>query len=141
MRENGFLEMEFGEVTLGDMLLAKPNKVLYTVALGDSMRKVMALMRANGVSQVPVLSADGLLVGTLEEVDLLNHLLDNHQHSHDEAIDPLVQTAKAVFPPDAVLEAAMPMLTDGFALIVADQGKPTGILTKIDVLDYLAGKM
>ena len=141
MRENGFLEMEFGEVTLADMLLAKPNKVLYTVALGDSIRKVMALMRANGVSQVPVLSADGLLVGTLEEVDLLNHMLDNHQHSHDEVIDSLVQTAKAVFPSDAVLETAMPMLTDGFALIVADQGRPTGILTKIDVLDYLAGKM
>ena len=27
MRENGFLELEFGEVMLGDLLLAKPNKI------------------------------------------------------------------------------------------------------------------
>ncbi len=141
MRENGFLETEFGEVTLGDLLLVKPNKVLYTASLGDTMKKVMTIMRQYGISQTPVVGTDGTLVGTLEEVDLLNHLLDSHAHSHDEPIDPLVQSAKAVFPPETALEAAMPFLTDGFALIVADQGKPTGILTKIDVLDYLAGKM
>jgi len=35
----------------------------------------------------------------------------------------------------------MPMLTKGYALIVVEQGRPTSILTKIDVLDYVAGKM
>ena len=39
MRENGFLELEFGEVTLGDLLLAKPVKTLFTAALGDSRAK------------------------------------------------------------------------------------------------------
>ncbi|HVN16518.1 MAG TPA: CBS domain-containing protein, partial [Anaerolineales bacterium] len=141
MRENGFLEMEFGEVTLGDLLLVKSNKQLYTASLGDSMRKVMTSMRQNAVSQMPVVGADGALVGTIEEVDLLNHLLESHQHSQDEAIDPLVQHAQAVYPPDTSLDEAMPMLTQGFALIVVDAGKPTGILTKIDVLDYVAGKI
>lgn len=141
MRENGFLEMEFGEVTLGDLLLAKPNKMLITSTLGDSMRKVMTNMRQNAVSQMPVVGSDGSLAGTIEEVDLLNHVLETHNHSHEESIDSLVQNAKAVFPSSASLGEAMPMLTAGYALIVADQGKPTGILTKIDVLDYVAGKM
>jgi cystathionine beta-synthase len=141
MRENGFLEMEFGEVTLGDLLFVKPNKTLLTATLGDSMRKVMATMRQHSVSQMPVVGVDGTLAGTIEEVDLLNHVLDNHQHSQDETIDQLVQNAKAVFPPEATLDETMPMLTDGYALIVAEQGKPTGILTKIDVLDYVAGKI
>ncbi len=141
MRENGFLETEFGEVTLGDLLLVKPNKVLYTATLGDTMKNVMTIMRQYGVSQMPVVGADGALVGTIEEVDLLKHLLEDHAHNNNEPIDPLVQNAKAVFPIETPLEEAMPFLTDGFALIVADQGKPTGILTKIDVLDYLAGKM
>jgi cystathionine beta-synthase len=142
MRENGFMEMEFGEVTLRDLALAKPNKALYTAALGDSMRKVMTAMRQHAVSQMPVVGADGMLAGTIEEVDLLNHVLESgHNHSHDESIDMLVQNAKAVFPPEASLEEAMPMLTDGYALILAEQGRPTGILTKIDVLDYVAGKM
>ena len=142
MRENGFMEMEFGEVTLGDLALAKPNKVLYTAALGDSMRKVMTAMRQNAVSQMPVVGSDGMLAGTIEEVDLLNHVLESgHDHSYDESIDRLVQNAKAVYPPGTSLEEAMPMLTDGYALIIAEQGRPSAILTKIDVLDYVAGKM
>jgi len=141
MRENGFLEMEFGEVTLGDLLFVKPNKTLLTATLGDSMRKVITTMRQHAISQMPVVGADGALVGTIAEVDLLNHVLDNHQHSQDESIDPLVQNAKAVYPPETSLNEAMPMLTHGFALIVVDSGKPTGILTKIDVLDYVAGKI
>ncbi|MFZ1042874.1 MAG: pyridoxal-phosphate dependent enzyme [Anaerolineales bacterium] len=141
MRENGFLEMEFGEVTLGDLLFVKPNKTLLTATLGDSMRKVITTMRQHAISQMPVVGADGALVGTIAEVDLLNHVLDNHQHSQDESIDPLVQNAKAVYPPETSLNEAMPMLTDGFALLVVDNSKPTGILTKIDVLDYVAGKI
>ncbi len=142
MRENGFMEMEFGEVTLGDLVLAKPSKVLFTASLGNSMRKVMTAMRQNAVSQMPVVGQDGMLAGTIEEVDLLNHVIESkHNHSHDENIDRLVQNAKAVYPPSASLEEAMPMLTDGYALIVAEQGRPSGILTKIDVLDYVAGKM
>ena len=35
----------------------------------------------------------------------------------------------------------MPSLTEGYALLVAEAGKPVGILTKIDVLDYVAGKI
>jgi cystathionine beta-synthase len=142
MRENGFLEMEFGEITLGDLLLAKPNKALITATLGDSMRKVMTNMRQNAVSQMPVVGEDGSLAGTIEEVDLLNHVLENgHNHSPDESIDPLVQNAKAVFPSGTSLDEAMSLLTAGYALIIAEQGKPTGILTKIDILDYVAGKM
>ena len=79
--------------------------------------------------------------GTLEEVDLLNHVLDAHNHDQNEPIDGLIQNAKAVFPPDTTLDDAMPMLTQGYALIVAEGGRPTGILTKIDVLDFVAGKM
>jgi len=141
MREFGFLSMEFGEMTLGDLLLAKPNKTLFTASLGDSIRKVVAVMHQNAVSQMPVVGADGTLVGLIEEVDLLNHMLDKHDHSHDETIDGLVQNAGAVFPPETSLEEAMPSLTAGYALIVVEESRPVGILTKIDVLDYVAGKI
>src|SRR5690606_27331947 len=66
MREFGFLSMEFGETALGDLLIAKPDKTLYTAALGDSMRKVVAVMHEHGISQMPVVGADGSLVGLIE---------------------------------------------------------------------------
>jgi len=142
MRENGFLEMEFGEVTLGDLLLAKPNKQLFTAVLGDSMRGVMSIMGREAISQMPVVGEDGALVGTIEEVDLLNHVLEaGRLNRQDESIDGLVQNAQAVFPPETTLDDAMPLLTAGFALIVVSGGKATGILTKIDVLEYVAGRI
>lgn len=141
MREFGFLTMEFGEMALGDLLLAKQNKTLYTAALGDTIRKVELVMRQNAISQMPVVDKDGLLVGLIEEVDMLKHMLDKHNHSHDETIDALVQTAGAVYSPSTSLDDAMNSLTDGYALIVVDQNRPVGILTKIDVLDYVAGKI
>jgi len=141
MREFGFLSMEFGETSLGDLLIAKPDKTLYTARLGDPMRRVVSVMHEHAISQMPVIGADGSLVGLIEEVDLLNHMLEEHDHSQEEAIDPLVQNASAVFPSETSLEDAMPSLKSGLALIVVDQSKPTGILTKIDVLDYVAGKI
>ncbi|GAB4546046.1 MAG: cystathionine beta-synthase [Anaerolineales bacterium] len=141
MREFGFLSMEFGEVTLNDLLLAKPNKTLQTATLGDSMKKIVAMMHQYGVSQMPVIGADGALAGLIEEVDILNHLLEKHDHNNEEPIDGLVQNAGAVFPPETPLEETMPMLTAGYALLVVERSKPVGILTKIDVLDYVAGKI
>ena len=141
MRESGFLSMEFGETSLGDLLIAKQDKVLYTATIGDSIRKVVAAMHQHGISQMPVVGADGALVGLIEEVDLLNHMLDKHEHTQDETIDSLVQNAGAVFPSETSLEEAMPSLKIGLALIVIDNSRPVGILTKIDVLDYVAGKI
>lgn len=141
MREFGFMSMEFGEMTLRDLLVAKPNKTLFTAALGDSIRKVEGMMRQNAVSQMPVVDKDGMLAGLIEEVDMLKHMLEKHNHSHDEPIDDLVQNAGAVYPPDTSLDEAMASLTEGYALIVVEQSKPVGILTKIDVLDYVAGKI
>ncbi len=141
MREFGFLSMEFGETTLGDLLIAKPDKILFTATIGDSIRKVVAVMHQHGISQMPVVGADGTLVGLIEEVDLLNHMLDKHEHSQDETIDPLVQNAGAVFPPETSLEEAMSSLKEGLALLVVEHSRPVGILTKIDVLDYVAGKI
>jgi cystathionine beta-synthase len=141
MREFGFLTMEFGETTLGDLLRAKPDKALHVATLGDSIRRVVTVMHQNGISQVPVVGASGELVGMLEEVDLLNHMLEKHDHSHEESIDSLVQNAGAVFPPDTSIEETMPSLTAGYALLVVENSRPIGILTKIDVLDYVAGKI
>ena len=141
MRESGFLSMEFGEMMLADLLLAKPNKTLFTAKLGETIRSVVSIMHQNAVSQMPVVGEDGSLVGLIEEVDLLNHMLEAKDHPQGETIDGLVQHADAVFPSEETLENALPALRNGLALLVVEGGKPVGILTKIDVLDYVAGKI
>jgi cystathionine beta-synthase len=98
MREFGFLSMEFGETSLADLLIAKPDKTLYTAKLGDPMRKVVSTMHEHAISQMPVVGADGSLVGLIEEVDLLNHMLEEHDHSQEEPIDRSCKMPALSFP-------------------------------------------
>jgi predicted transcriptional regulator len=87
---------------------------------------------------VPVVGATGELVGMLEEVDLLNHMLENMTIAM-KSRSTLVQNAGAVFP--AIHPSKKLCPPAGYALLVVENSKPIGILTKIDVLDYVAGKI
>ena len=64
------------------------------------MRGVMTVMREHAISQMPVVGADGALVGLIDEVDLLNHMLEHEDHLRTMKIDSLVQHARAVYPPE-----------------------------------------
>src|SRR4029077_13424265 len=76
MRENGFLDEPDPLGTVIELLRAKKQRPLVTARKGQAVRDVIALMRDNGVSQMPVLAADGArLVGIVAEGDLLDHLV------------------------------------------------------------------
>jgi len=139
MKENGFLETEWSEIPLNDVLAVKSAQDLITVRLDDRMTDVIALLKAHDISQVPVLYPDGTLAGLVTEVDLLKHMLENgHVHSADETVAEIVCPTQAVFPTNASLEAALPAIMDGQVALVTEENRPVGILTKIDLLDYIA---
>lgn len=140
MRENGFLEGVWTEATLDQVVSMKPSTAgLITVDTDDRMVDVIALMREHDISQVPALRSDGTLAGLVTEVDLLKHMLAaDHEHSPDETIESILQPVRSVFPPGTPLEEVLPALTEGQAVLIADEDRPVGILSKIDILDYLA---
>ena len=59
----------------------------------------------------------------------------------DQTVATLVKNADSVFPPETSLIEAMTSLKDGLALPVVENSRPVGILTRIDVLDFLAEKI
>jgi cystathionine beta-synthase len=138
MRENGFLEVEWAEVSLTDVLATKASQELIYAGVEDRINEVIALMKHHDISQVPALNPDGSLAGFVTEVDLLMHMLNGHQHSPDETIASIVQPAEAVFPIQASLEEVLPSIVDGYVILVTEADRPVGILTKIDVLDFIA---
>ena len=139
MRENGFLETEWSEVTLGEILSRKSSRQLITANQDDRLTGVIGLMKANDVSQLPVLDAHGALVGLVTEIDLLKHMLEtDHTHSLEETIAPMVQQAEAVYPSHTQLQEVLPAIVEGYVILVADNNLPAGILTKIDILDFIA---
>lgn len=139
MRENGFLETSWSEATLSQVLARKPSPELITARVDEPVTQVIARMKAYDISQVPALDETGHMVGLVTEVDLLKHLLDGglHPPSGDMILD-IVQQAQAVYPSHTLLEDVLPEIIDGYVILVTEADKPVGILTKIDILDFLA---
>jgi cystathionine beta-synthase len=136
MRENGFLEAAWSEVALRDLVAGQK---LITVREDDPVGSVIELMKKHDISQVPVIGEDGELAGLVTEVSLLSHMLDfNHDHSFDETIAGMVRPASATYPGDTLLEEVLTQIVDGHVVLVTEGPRPAGILTKIDVLDYIS---
>jgi len=139
MKENSFLETEWSESPLEVVLAMKPVQELITVREDDRLTDVIALLKAHDISQVPVLHLDGTLAGLVTEVDLLKHLLENgHVHSAEETVAKIVSPIEAIYPASAPIDAALPAIMDGQVALVTQENRPVGILTKIDLLDYIA---
>ncbi len=139
MRENGYLAAEWGGASLAEMLAGKASPGLITARADDRMIDVIAVMKTHDISQVPVLNPDGSLAGLVTEADLLKHIVRNgHVHTAAETIAGLVYFHQAVFPFDTPLEAVLPTIMAGQVALVTEADRLVGILTKIDVLDFVS---
>ncbi len=135
MRENGFLDEEPGLGVVADLLKNKSAEVIVAKTT-DRVRDVIARMKAHGISQLPVMD-DGKLVGAVAEVDMLRYLVSG-EHSLDSAIGPLVESDYATVSPQTKIELVQGLLNEARMAIVIDGGDVTGVVTKIDLIDYLA---
>jgi cystathionine beta-synthase len=139
MRENGFLEASWSEATLRQVLAGKPSPQLITAHVDEPVTQVIARMKAYDISQMPALDENGHMVGLVTEVDLLKHLLDGGMRTPSgETIAAIVQEAQAIYPSHTLLEDVLPEIIDGYVILVTEADKPVGILTKIDILDFVA---
>ena len=139
MRENGFLERTWVDLTAADIQAAKVEDMLITAGPGDRMTDVVGMLKTHGVSQLPVLDEEGHLVGLVREIDLLKHMLTaGHKHEPDETIETVIDRRVAVVQPNTPLETLMGIFSTRRAVVIASADKVYGILTQIDILDFLA---
>jgi cystathionine beta-synthase len=137
MRENGFLESAWAELHVSDVLASKASQELYIANPRDSQADVIALMKKHDVSQLPVVE-DGRVLGLVTEVELLDHwLTSDHPHQPTEPIKGLVRPQVAAVEPSTSLEALTSMFTTRRVVLVVEGEKLVGIITKIDLLDFL----
>ncbi|QDG54934.1 cystathionine beta-synthase [Persicimonas caeni] len=138
MRENGFLEEDWNEDVVADLLATKTQSKVYTADLGDSVAEVIELMKSHGISQLPVLDG-GRVVGVVNETDVLEHLLG--EGAGEETIDELVETQFAIVEPTNRISIIGQFFKQNKIVIVVDGNDLAGIITKIDFIDYVSQKM
>jgi len=143
MRENGYLDQVWSDIRAGDIQSKKESGRIFTARTTDLLRDVIALMKSHNVSQLPVVNAEERLVGLVSEIDLLNHmLLTDHIHQPNETIESMVNTNVPIVGPNARLETLMSLIKDRPAVVIVNQNDQVeGILTKIDILDYLSSQI
>ena len=133
--------------TLNDLLGSEIRPALIFAYENENVDQAVAKLSAAGVSQLPVLTRDEQLVGITTEFRLLEYLLNQKDEGASQTtltdanvIDEDVPTLDRDMPIDDVLNLFSQHQT---AIIMEDDpftGKKrvSGILTQIDLLDYLA---
>jgi len=139
MRENGFLTDERAAVTVAEVMQSRKIPSLITATPAERMTRVVELMRTYDISQIPVVDGQGRLIGIVTEVDLLDHLLHaQHIHDPEETIASIVNPTVLSVEMGEKAERALAAFERGRVVAVTDHGHPVGILTKIDLIDFLA---
>jgi cystathionine beta-synthase len=136
MRENGFLDPADHLGTIRDLLANKPADV-YTVQKDTKVSEVIELMKAKGISQLPVIDR-GHLVGLVNESALLQMLIDEGMESLNYPVSKVASDAYEVADPDAPLGLFNHIFGQGKVVVVWERGEVRGLITKIDVIDFLA---
>jgi cystathionine beta-synthase len=142
MADFGFLRA--GGQTTGDVLARKESRLpaLVHVHPDETVRAAISLLREYEVSQLPVVKAEPPLavaevVGAVQDVDLMEKAFNQPgllDRPVTEAMGPPLPTVGAGEPVETAVEA----LERGSALLVLDAGHPVGVLTRHDVLEFLA---
>ena len=149
MRENQFLQSDWAETTVSGVLERKTRHELVLAHCSDPVGDVIAQLKANDYSQLPVVGERDQLLGLVTEVNLLNYLLNN---PNSEAARVAVEDAQVIDSNIPTLETNAPIETvmsifSTNALALVTEEAPTsgdkrvvGIITKIDLLDFLSNR-
>jgi cystathionine beta-synthase len=113
---------------------------LVTVETHAKVRDAVALLHAHGVSQLPVVSGHDphTVVGAVSERGLLKHAMDDASLLSAEIVDVMEPPFPAVSANDSVREAVELLVGEREALLVTENGRPAGIVTRADLLESLA---
>lgn len=106
-----------------------------TLKSGDTLMQAYRRMKLFDVSQLPVMDGDRV-VGILDESDLLMHVQDNPARFKDAVNTAMVREVETIAP-DAPVSALLPIFQRDHVAVVADHGKLVGLITRIDLLNYL----
>ena len=147
MRNRGLLETPGGIVRVGELLRARhhgpelPDVVLARTT--DRVGVAIDQLQRFGISQLPVSEApagDDLaaIVGSVSEKGLLDRAYRNPEIV-DRTVGEVMDKPLPTLSSDAALDEAFKELSDGAAaLLVVAGDRPAGVVTKLDLLEFLA---
>lgn len=138
MRDNGFFESSPMAGKVGDILAqdAKRPRLLCAEDM-QSVAQVIDTMRAKGISQLPVTSG-GVLVGIVSEADLMEYLGSGAGQASALVSKCMNRQVPVVGMHTPISTLQETLRQSNAAVVVDEHRKPLSIMTRIDLLDFLA---
>jgi cystathionine beta-synthase len=145
MLEHGFLERHAPLPTVEEVLRSKHGgdlPALVTIAAHQKVGEGIDTMQRYSISQLPVVrdGGDSLadVIGSLQDRALLERVFTNPDMLHEDVANAM-QPPLGAIEASATLDEVFATLTGGTnAVVVARDGKPVGVLTRSDLLEFLA---
>ena len=145
MQDNGFLERLPTALRVGDLLRHRHGGVPELVAVdpGEKVGQAIDLLQEYGISQMPVAhwsNGQNLtdIVGSIHEKSLLARVFrepDTVGSAVGEVMDPPLDTVDVIEEVEALAGA---LLGEDTALIATQGEHPVGVVTRSDLLEYIA---
>jgi cystathionine beta-synthase len=146
MASYGFLSPDYAQASVGDVLRRKDGSLpdLVHVHPNETVADAIAILREFGVSQMPVVKAEppvmaAEVVGAVNERDLLDELFTGQSQLSDRVEAHMSPPLPTIGAGESV-GAAMKALAKGDGAMVLLDGRPAGVVTRQDVLGFLAGR-
>jgi len=136
---------EIGDLKVSDIMTPAPT----TVGEKDNIEKARQAMKSLDERSVPVVDADGLLVGVINARDIVSLVENIRQKSNTQiagrhidlniTINSVMTSPAITLPPEATVAQALKLMADNRAstIIIAEKDRPVGVLAQTDVLEYL----
>ncbi|MGA3256064.1 MAG: pyridoxal-phosphate dependent enzyme [Mycobacterium sp.] len=108
----------------------------------ETVRDAIGILREYGVSQMPVVGAEppvmaGEVAGSVSERELLSAVFEGRAKLADAVSEHMSPPLRMIGAGELVT-AAGKALRDWDALMVVEQGKPVGVITRYDLLGFLS---
>jgi cystathionine beta-synthase len=135
MLDQGFIKREtYGD--LRDLIMRRHKEhAVATVSADETVIAAYQRMKLYDVSQLPVLK-DGKIVGIVTEEDILLNVYGNPDHFR-EPVTAAMESNLVTLPPSAPVEKLKDIFERGMVAIVVDGDEFLGLITRIDLLNWL----
>jgi cystathionine beta-synthase len=139
MLDQGFLERErFGD--LRDLIARRHwEHASITVGANETVLAAYRRMKLYDVSQVPVMQ-DGRIIGIVDEEDILMEVFGNPDH-FNEPVTKAMESHLVTMQVDEPITHLMDIFRKGMVAIVMDGDQFLGLVTRIDLLNWLRRRM
>jgi cystathionine beta-synthase len=145
MIEHGFLERTAPAPTVRELLRAKAGETppFVTISAHQKVSEAIDVMERYSISQLPVVrdgevSSLSDVIGSLQDRALLDLVFKNADALHED-VAVAMQGPLTTIEADESVDEIVTALTGGVnAVVVGDRGKPIGVVTRSDLLEYLA---